>query len=509
MNKIEAIKAEKDGLDVLEDLRRYARERTPIEEIDPGDLERMKWYGVFHRKLTPGFFMMRLRVTGGRLTSRQADVIAGIAEEFGHGTLDLTTRQNIQLRWLTIDVIPTIIERLQAAGISTLQTGMDNLRNYVSCPLAGVDAGEVVDTRPILEELAELHLGNREFSNLPRKFNFSITGCREDCGHAQTQDLGLLPALKRVDGEELVGFNVLVGGSLGGTQPKLAEPMDVFLLPHQVPKFVLSVLRVFRDRGPREVRTKARIRWLIAEWGMERFRAAVEEAFGAPLPSEGRHLTTRVAGDHLGVRPERIWRMYSVGVHVPVGRMTARQLRELAWLARRYGSGELRLTNDQNVLIVHVPRPHVEPLLEEPVLQELKPYPSPTDRAFVVCTGNDYCHFSLIDTKNRALELAAKLKERGVELPEGTRVQISGCINACGKHHIGDIGLEGTKVRVGNEQVEAAHVFVGGRLGLCGGRLAQRYRDNVLFDELVDVIVEAVSRPQPAPAAEPAEEVAL
>ncbi|MCS7295342.1 MAG: ferredoxin--nitrite reductase [Chloroflexota bacterium] len=494
MNKIEEIKAAKDGLDVLEDLRRYARERTPVEQMDPGDLERMKWYGVFHRRLTPGYFMMRLRVTGGKLTADQADAIANVADEFGRGTLDLTTRQNIQLRWLTIDVIPTVIERLQAAGISTMQTGQDNLRNYVTCPLAGIDASEVVDTRPILMELAKRHLGHREFSNLPRKFNFSVTGCLEDCGHTQTQDLGLVPALKRVDGEHVVGFNVLVGGSLGGTEPKLAEPMDVFVLPQQVPGFVLSVLRVFRDYGPREVRTKARIRWLIAQWGMERFRTAVEEAFGEPLWREGRHLTTRPGGDHLGVRPQRVQGMYSVGVHVPVGRMTAKQLRELAWVARRYGSSELRLTNDQNLLIVNVPKLHVEPLLEEPVLQELQPYPSSVDRAFVVCTGNDYCHFSLIDTKNRAIELALALKARGVEVPSGTRIHISGCINACGKHHVGDIGLEGTKVRIGDRQAEAAHVFVGGKLQLCGGRLAERYRENVLFEELVDVIVEALPR---------------
>ncbi len=509
MNKFEAMKAAKDGLDVWEDILRYARERTPVDEIPPDDLDRMKWYGVFHRKLTPGFFMMRLRITGGRLYAHQAEALADIAQAYGRGTIDITTRQNIQLRWLTLDVIPDIIDRLRAAGISTLQTGMDNLRNYVSCPLSGVDAGEAVDTRPILEELAELHLGRKEYSNLPRKFNFSITGCREDCGQAQTQDLGLLPAIRGTGSSSVLGFNVLVGGSLGGTSPKLAEPMDVFVEPHQVARFVLAVLRVFRDHGPREVRTRARIRWLIGEWGMERFRAAVESEFGAPLAREGRHLTVRVAGDHLGVRPERIWRMYSVGLHVPVGRMTAAQLRELARLARRYGTGEIRLTNDQNVVLVHVHRLHLERLLAEPLLEELSPDPPPIWRNLVVCTGNDYCHFSLIDTKNRAVELARQLEARGVTLPEGTRVHISGCINACGKHPVADIGLEGTKVRIGDQQVEAAHVFIGGRLGLGCGRIARKFREDVTFDELPLVIAEARDElrrleTQPAPQAEEA-----
>lgn len=498
MNKFEEMKKAKDGLDVWHDIVRYAQEGTPIEEIPPEDLDRMKWYGVFHRRLTPGFFMMRLRISGGRLFAHQAEAIAAVAEEYGRGTVDLTTRQSIQLRWLTLDVVPGIIARLGAVGVCALQTGMDNLRNYVSCPLAGVDGDELIDTRPILDELARLHLGRKEYSNLPRKFNFSVTGCREDCGHAQTQDLGLLPAARTAGGREVLGFNVLVGGALGGTDPKLAEPMDVFLEPAEVPGFVLAVLRVFRDHGPREARTRARLRWLLAEWGMERFRAAVEAAFGRQLAPEGRHLTERVAGDHLGVRRERDAHTYSVGLHVPVGRMTAAQLREVARLAVRYGSGEIRLTNGQNVVLVHVPEERLAPLLEEPLLLELTPNPTPVWRGLVVCTGNDYCHYSLIDTKGRAVELARRLEARGVELPEGTRIHISGCVNGCGKHRIADVGIEGTKVRRDGEQVEAAQVFVGGKLGLGCGRVARRFRDDVTFDELVDVVVEACTALDPA-----------
>jgi ferredoxin-nitrite reductase len=487
MNRFEAMKAAKDGLDILPDLQRYAREGTPVDEIPDEDLDRMKWYGVFHRKLTPGFFMLRLRVTGGRLTGEQLQAIAGIAREFGRNTADITTRQNLQLRWLTLPVIPEVLERLETAGVTTLQTGMDNLRNYVGCPLAGLDAAEVYDATHLMADLQGVHLGNRAYSNLPRKFNLSISGCREDCGHAQTQDLGFLPAAQEIDGRRVIGFNVLTGGALGGTSPALAQPMDVFLRPEEVAQFTLALLAVYRDHGPRERRTRARLKWLLAEWGMERLRAAVEQAMGRPLRRAGQDLTIRTAGDHLGVHPQRTVGVNYVGLHVPVGRITADQMEELARLVAVYGANEIRLTNDQNVVIPHVTDARLDRLLEEPLLRELRPDPPNVWRGLVACTGNDYCHFSLIDTKARAVELARALEERGVQVPRGTRIHVSGCINACGKHHVADIGLEGTKVRVDGEQRDAAHLFTGGRLGT-GGRLAGRACKDVPLEDLPDLV---------------------
>ena len=486
MNRFEAMKAAKDGLDVWPDLLRYAAESTPVEQIPEDDLDRMKWYGVFHRKQTPGYFMMRLRTPGGRLTAVQLRALAEVAREFGHGTADLTTRQNVQLRWLTLPVIPEILRRLAAVGISSLQTGMDNVRNLIGCPLAGIDAEEVLDTTSLLWELQRAWLGRREYSNLPRKFNVALAGCREDCGHAQTQDLGFLPATQVVDGQRRVGFNVLVGGAMGGTSPRLATPLDAWLAPEEVVPFTLALLAVYRDHGPREQRTKSRLKWLIAEWGEERLRAAVEERLGRALPRAGCPETRRVAGDHLGVHPQRQPGLVYVGLHVPVGRISAEQLAELGRLADTYGAGEVRLTVDQNVVLPHVPARRVARLLEEPLLRELQPDPPAIWRNLVCCTGNDYCHFSLIDTKTRAVELARALEARGVQPPPGTRIHISGCIHACGKHHIADIGLLGANVRIGEEVVEAVHVFAGGRLGE-DGRLAVRVHENVLFEDLPDV----------------------
>ena len=280
---------------------------------------------------------------------------------------------------------------------------------------------------------------------------------------------------------------MLVGGALGGTSPRLATPLGAFVRPEEVVPLFLAVLRVFRDHGPREQRTKARLKWLIAEWGEPRFREAVAKELGSPLLGPGEDARRRFAGDHLGVHRQRDPGLHYVGLHVPVGRMNASQLERLTQLAARDGNGELRLTINQNVVIPNVREEHVRRLLAEPLLRELRPIPAPVWRNLVACTGIDYCHYSLIDTKNRAIELAAEMERRGVYVPEGTRIHISGCVHACGKHHIADIGLQGANVRVGDAVEEAADVFVDGELGP-SGRLASKVEDKVRMQDLPDVV---------------------
>lgn len=500
MNRIETLKSDKNGLDVWPDLVRYAAARTPIEDIPEDDLQRMKWYGVFHRPQRPGTFMMRLRVTGGRLTAAQLHEIAAVASVFGHGSVDITSRQNIQLRDLALHDIPTVIARLEAAGVSTLQTGLDNVRNYVGCPLAGIDGDEWFDTTPLLAAIADAHLRVREFSNLPRKFNLSIAGCREDCGHAQTQDLGFVPATHHINGREVRGFNVLVGGALGGTTPRLATPLDAFVETHEVVDLFTAMLRVFRDHGPREKRTQARLKWLIEEWGEARFRDVVEAAYGRPLRTAGDDARVRIAGDHLGVHRQGGAGLSYVGLHVPVGRITAAQLESLATLAERYGGNEVRLTVDQNVIIPHVRDEVLAALLDAPLLTVLRPEPAALWRNLVVCTGNDYCHYSLIDTKRRALELVTELERRGVAAADGTRIHLSGCVHACGKHHIADIGLQGANVRIDGRVEEAADIFTGGRLGT-EPQLAVRTADKVPMSGMADTLEALLRQPARIPTA--------
>lgn len=479
MNKIEQIKAAKHPLDVIDDLARYAAEG--FSSIPEDDYERLKWYGLFHRKTTPGYFMLRLRIPNGILTAPQLREIANLVTVFGRGTADLTTRENIQLRWVTIEQAPAIFERLRLVGLTAQQSGMDNVRNYTGCPIAGLDPDEVIDASPLTRALQDAILGKRAYANLPRKFNISISGCREDCAHAQANDLGFTPATG-ANGE--IGFNVWIGGALGGKEPRLGEPLDAFVRPYEVVEVACRILDVFRDEGSRESRLEARLKWLLKRAGISWFRARVEERLGRPLPPAGTDELHRHGGDHIGIHPQRQPGRVYVGLLVPVGRITGEQLRELARLSDVYGAGEVRLTPDQNVLIPHVAEAAVPALLREPLLQDLSPNPSPVLRGLVSCTGNDYCHYSLIDTKGRALALATALDRALGEAPlERVRIHISGCPHACGQHHIADIGLQAARVRRDGVIHDAADVFLGGRLGY-DGRLAIKTHDNVTFDEL-------------------------
>ena len=483
-NRIEVLKSARDGLDVLPDLYRYAVEG--VDAIPADDFERLKWYGLFHRKATPGYFMLRMRIPNGVLTSEQITAIGEIANRCGRGTADITTRQNIQLRWITIEDAPWVLQRLAAAGLNSQQSGMDNVRNVVGCPLAGLDADELIDARTLAERLQQAIVGGKRFSNLPRKFNLSITGCREDCAHAQTHDLSFAPATRYEAGQEIAGFNVLVGGALGGQQPELARPLDVLVEPEGVVPVALAILEVFRDHGPREQRKRTRLKVLLGEWGIERFRAAVEERAGVPLERAAESATRKHGGDHIGISSQAQPGRSVVGCLVPVGRVSGDDLIEFGRLAAAYGTAELRLTVQQNVLIPNVPDERLGALLAEPLLETYSPKPSPWVRSVVTCTGNDYCHFSLIDTKAEALKLASALEER-YEIDEPVRIQMSGCPHACGQHRASEIGLLGDRKRVDGEVLDAADVFAGGCLG-DDARLGERTAEGVLTPDLPEAV---------------------
>ena len=473
---IEAIKRAKDGLDVLDDIYRYAREG--FAAIPDDDFERMKWYGLFRRKQTPGYFMMRLRMPNGVLTSRQLAGLGEIAKKYGRGSADITTRQNIQLRWIRIEDVPVMFDALEELGIPHLQPGMDNIRNITGCPAAGLDPEELLDASPLALAIQDAIIGRKDYSNLPRKFNISISGCRQDCALSQTHDLGFTPATR--DG--VTGFNVRVGGAMGGKSTHLSWDLDVFVTADQVVSLCLAVLGLFRDQGSRENRLKARLKWLVEEWGVDRVRQEVERRFGRPLEHAGKDEVVDYGGDHLGVREQRHSGLYYVGLHVPVGRTNGEDLVELARLAEQYGSGEVRLTNDQNVLLVNVPAASVPALLREPLVERYLPEPAAFQRRLVSCTGKDFCHYSLIDTKERAVEVAERLQTL---MPDATplRMHWSGCPHACGLHHIADVGFQAARVRVDGEIVDAADVFIGGRLGK-DARLATKVLDAVPLTEL-------------------------
>ena len=396
-NRIEQIKRAKDGLDVLDDILRYARTGAPI---DSDDLERMKWYGVFERRQTPGYFMFRLRIPNGVLTSEQIQTIGLLSNRFGRGELDITTRQNMQLRWIRIHDVPEIFRVLDAVGLDYRQSGMDSVRNVTGCPMAGLDPHEIVDASPIARAVQQAIVGLKEFSNLPRKFNISVSGCIRDCATAQANDLALMPALK--DGRP--GFNVLAGG-MGGRAPTYAAPLDIFLTPDQAPSFCATLLRLYSEEGPRENRQSARLRFMLDDWGIVRFRDELEKRFG-PLEHAGDDQTIAFAGDHMGVAQQKQSGLRTVGCLVPVGRINGDDLIEFGRLAHEYGDGEIRLTNKQNMLLVDVPEARVGELMREPLLLRYQPAPSSWSQHTVACTGKDFCHYGQIETKGTAIEFS-------------------------------------------------------------------------------------------------------
>ncbi|HEY2986733.1 MAG TPA: Rieske 2Fe-2S domain-containing protein [Candidatus Binatia bacterium] len=462
MNKIEEYKKEKDGLDVLADVPRYAAEGW--EAITDGDRERLKWTGVFFRKQTPGRFMMRIRIPNGISNAAQIRTIAEISEEFGKGFADITTRQQMQLRWFSIGDVPEIWRRLERVGLVSLQTGMDNIRNVVGCPAAGLTPNELFDASPVAREFTQMFVGNKAYTNLPRKFNVTITGCKENCAHAESQDIALTPASKIIDGAEVKGFNVAVGGKMASGGYRIASPLDLFVRPAEAAAICSLIVFIFRDHGLRESRSKARLAFLIEDWGVRKFRRELERRADRPLLPAGKDERLKQRTDHVGIFRQKQKGLNYAGLAVPVGRITTGQMAEVARVAEVYGSGEIRLTIGQNIIIPNVPDGKIGALTEEPLLKQLRYDPSEIMRGLVSCTGIDYCHFALIETKELALKTARTLEQ---ELGKTKPVAIhwSGCPAGCGNHAVADIGLMGKNIKLNGEVVEAVDVFAAGAAG--------------------------------------------
>jgi ferredoxin-nitrite reductase len=378
-------------------------------------------------------------------------------------------------------------------GLSSLQNGMDSIRNVVTSSVAGLCDLEILDARPIVAAVSDWitnnHEGNFAVANLPRKVNVHITGHPHDMG-ACSNDIGLYPAR---NGEDL-GFNVMVGGAVGGKHPRLADDLDVFVLPKDVLGVVRGIIEVFHEHGPREERHKSRLKWLLAEWGDQKFRAELERHLGHTLLRGGQDL--RVHGTPrlpLGVNAQKQTGLVYIGAHVPVGRSNAQALYDLADLVDKYGNGEARFTIEQNILVPNIPEASLEAALAHPFFVAHTPFPHATEEGVVSCTGIEFCPFALIETKSRALEVAQLLKQefmqQALPLAEAPRMHWSGCQHACASHHIGDFGFQGTKARVDGQMVDAVDVYIGGRIGRCA-QLGEKILDRVPIAALPQKIVE-------------------
>jgi ferredoxin-nitrite reductase len=383
---------------------------------------------------------------------------------------------------------------------------MDNVRGVCGCPVAGLTPHELLDASEVIRQFNEILLGNKEFTNLPRKFNVTITGCLENCCHPETQDIGLVPAYRELDGQQVNGFNVLVGGKQGSGGYRPATPLDVFVRPEDAAHLCALITLIFRDHGSRANRTRSRLAFLIEDKGIAWFRKELSQRFGQSLLKAGvdmRKKTRQGAAehtDHLGIHPQRPEpgdegpaRSY-IGMLVPVGRITTTQMRGVADLADRYGDGQIRVTPQQNLVIINIPENRLGALMDEPLFQELPFDPSPIMRGLVSCTGNDYCHLALIETKGHAIQLARELEKRtaGRKIQPLT-IHWSGCPAGCGLHQVATIGLQGCRSRLPNgDIVDAAHVSVKGQTGP-NPRVATDLMYDVPCDQLADALEPLVS----------------
>ncbi|NGM82372.1 nitrite/sulfite reductase [Paenibacillus sp. 7124] len=489
LSKFELVKLEKDGLDVIRTIiEKYALEGYDSIPVD--DLDLFKWAGVYQQKPKNGHFMMRVRINSGIMTSAQARTLADISRLYGRELVDITTRQAIQFHWLTVENFPDIFKRLDAAGLYSFEACGDCPRTIVGNPLAGIDKDELLDTKALVDEVNSFFMLNRDFSNLPRKLKMSISANPYNNAHAEINDLAFTPAIKEINGEEVIGFHVMVGGGLSA-KPHLAQKLDIFVRPEEVLKVATGVATIFRDYGYREKRHHARLKFLMADWGAEKFKDKLVELIGE-LPARGEDKTIGwQAAYFYGVQPQPQQGLNYVGLNVPVGRLNADELTQLADLADAYGDGHIRTTMSQNAILSGVPDDKVDDLLAAPLLKRLTPAPKPFISRTVACTGNEFCSLALVETKKRAVAIAEFLDER-LALEENVRIHIIGCPNACGQKQIADIGLQGALVKTPEGMVEAFDIAIGGTLG--GGaqgpaaKFAQPLKGRVKADEVAGVL---------------------
>jgi sulfite reductase (ferredoxin) len=478
--RVERLKREKNAWDHFDEIGAFARQGHA--SIPP------EWLGTYFRswgiytqgdgagviggkngegKATP-FFMVRIRIPNGLLTSAQLRTIADLSERHARGLADITVRQNIQLHWVTIESLPDLLESLGSAGLTTIGACGDVARNVTGCPLAGFEAHEFCDASPLALEINRALGGAAEYYNLPRKFKISITGCRSWCNYPEINDIGFTPVVrKRANGTE-TGFSVRVAGGLS-TDPHLAVRLNAFIQWDQVVPVARGIAEVFREAEVlRQNRERARLKFLFLQhgWTADTFLAALQDRIGFALdPAEPEEVPADIHRDHVGIHPQKQAGFSYVGANVVSGRITPEQLRVVADLSDRYADGHVRNTVMQNIVIVNVPNAHAARVAAELTTAGLPVRASAFARATVACTGTEFCKLALTETKGFARWLATELDERIPGFQEQLRINVTGCPNSCGQHWIADIGIEGKKIKVDGKMVDAYYFCIGGSVG--------------------------------------------
>jgi len=479
LNKNEENKKFDDGLNVRQRIIDiYAK--GGFDSIDPADLRgRFRWYGLYTQRrpgidggktavlepedLDDRYFMLRVRIDGGQLSSEQLRVISDISVKYARGTADVTDRQNIQLHWIEIESVPAIWEALEAVGLSTTEACGDTPRVILGCPLAGLDSDELTDAEPEIAAVTDRYIGDPEFSNLPRKFKTSISGCAAQCTHHEINDIAFAAVRHPETGE--VGYDLWVGGGLS-TNPMIAKRLGAFVRADQVPEVWAAVASVFRDYGYRRLRHRARIKFLVADWGAEKFREVMEKEYlGYALPDGPAPVNVDgAARDHVGVHRQQDGLSY-VGFAPRVGRLDGELLGAVATIAERYGSGRVRTTAQQKMVILDVPDTALDGLLAELDALGLPANPSAFRRHTMACTGIEFCKLAIVETKGRAMTLIDELERRLPDFDSPVTINVNGCPNSCARIQTADIGLKGSLVTdASGNQVEGFQIHLGGTL---------------------------------------------
>jgi sulfite reductase (ferredoxin) len=478
--RLERLKREKNPWQAFDEVRAFARAgRSSIVPEWAGVY--FKWWGIYTQGdgvgatggkggegLASEFFMMRIGIPNGIVTSHQLRTIGGLARRYGRNLADITVRQNIQLHWLTIESLPEVVDALDAIGLSPKGACGDVVRNVTGCPLAGVAADEMIDASPIAQGIARLLTANPEFYNLPRKFKISATGCPNWCTYPEINDVGLTPVRR---GDE-VGYSLRVGGGLSN-EPHLALRLDAFVRHEQAIDVVRGVTEIFREQiGLRQSRDRARLKYLFMRegWTAESFLDELHRRIGFKLdPAVPEDVPDDVLRDHAGIHPQRQPGLNYVGASVLRGRLTGEQLEAAAELAERFGSGSLRATVSQNLVIVNVPRAKSGELARELGQIGLHVDGSPFWRGAVACTGTEFCKLAIAETKGFTRWLVDELEERLPQFDQQLKLHVTGCPNSCGQHWISDIGLEGKKIKYNGELTDAFYFCLGGAVGRDAG----------------------------------------
>ena len=507
LNATEQVKKEDDGLNVRERIDRIFAPGG-FRSIGKQDLRsRMRWWGLYTQRKqgVPGertggaepeeledeFFMLRIRIDGGHMTSAQLRAIAYVSERFGRDVADVTDRQNVQLHWIRIEDVPAIWEELETIGLTTQEACGDTPRVILGCPLGGVTAEEVLDGTPDIRAVAERMLGDPAFSNLPRKYKTSISGCHAACTNPEINDVSFQGVIGP-GGEP--GYDLSVGGGLS-TNPMFAQRLGAFVEPSRVPEAWVGVTSLFREYGYRRSRNHSRMKFLVKDWGPERVREVLQREFlEGPLPDGPAPVATPMdRRDHVGVFAQKDDRMY-VGFAPRAGRLAGHQLRLVADLADRFGSGSIRATAQQKLVIVDVEPSDARDLVRELDDLDLRALPSPFRKGTIACTGIEFCKLAIGETKGRAQWLYTELEHRLPDFDEDIRIHLNGCPNSCARFQVADIGLmSALQPRPDGTKSDAFLVHLGGTMGE-GAAFGRKVKGVKIYAEDAADYVEALLR---------------